>query len=153
MKVHWLFIGLVVAAACAVAPVSAKIIEEKDGYIVSTIEDPGNLPTLETAAARLASNTIRQGQSNNHITNVPGGKTTFDSDLNWGNTANSLSLTISAPGITFGPYYDSKDGSINGRITLRIQNAGGLPSGPWTSTVYGYSVSGSQGYSYAGWAS
>lgn len=73
--------------------------------------------------------------------------TTLGVNLNWGNTGNSLRLTIYIPDCyMLGPYYDGSDGSINGRISLDISNPNGIAKGTWRYCVYGYSVSGVQSY-------
>jgi hypothetical protein len=144
MKVHWLALLLLIGVALAAPSVSAKIIEQKDGYIVTTVDDSVRLPDI----TRLSSSSISQGQSQWYSTYVSYGITSFYADLNWGNPSNSLELTLTAPGATFGPYYDSADGRIDGRVYLRIYNPGGLASGTWGSKVYGYQVAGVQSYSY-----
>ena len=144
MKVHWLAVLLVICTVMTVPVVSGKIVEEKNGYLVTTVDDSIRLPNM----VRLSSSSISQGQSQWYSTYVSSGKTSFYADLNWGNPSNSLELTIPAPGATFGPYYDSADGRIDGRIYLRIYRSGGLITGTWWSKVYGYQVAGVQGYSY-----
>ncbi len=147
MKVHWLALLFIMGLALAIPPVSATIIEEKDGYTVTTVE---HAPSRFADVSALASYTITQGQTRWHTTSVPSGATRFLSDLNWGNTANSLALTIYTPdGSVLGPYYDSADGLTDGRIYLMVTRSGGLPSGTWSSKVYGSSVTGTQTYSYS----
>ena len=93
------------------------------------------------------SSSITQGQTNSHYTNINGFYTSLNVDLNWGNYANSLQLTIYAPdGHVFGPYYDNDDGNRDGRINLYINNPNGIAQGTWNYKVYGYSVSGTQSY-------
>ncbi len=134
---------------CLYPPVSAKIVEEKNGYVVTPGTDTIRLPDM----ALFSSASISQGQTQWYSTSVPAGKTSFYADLYWGNPSNSLALTIAAPDATFGPYYDSADGRIDGRINLRISKSGGLTSGTWWSKIYGYSVSGVQSYTYSASAS
>ncbi|MCK9579780.1 MAG: peptidase domain-containing protein [Methanoregula sp.] len=147
MKVHWLVLLIVVGVALVAPAVSAQVVEEKDGYVVTLVNDPLSLPG--TARLATTSYSLSQGQTMTFLTYVPSGYTAFITDLNWGVPANSLSLTIVAPDSTLGPYYDSSDGVINGRITLRISKASGLASGTWSSFVYGQSVSGSQSFTYS----
>ena len=145
MKVHWLALLLVIGAALAVPVVSAQTVDSKSGYIVTPGHNTIKLPQV----ARLMSSSISQGQSQMYSSSVPSGKTTFYADLNWGNSANSLSLTIRAPDAAFGPFYDSSDGQIDGRINIMISRAGGIASGTWYSMVYGNQVSGTQSYTYS----
>lgn len=150
MKVHLLAIGLLIAIALAVPAVPAMIIEEKNGYTVSTVDDSAR----SLALAAKATYTITQGQTRWHSSFVPSGSTSFITDLNWGNSANSLTKTIYVPdGSTLGPYSDSSDGTVNGRIYLSITRTQGIPSGTWYSQVYGASVSGTQSYSYSTYVS
>jgi cold shock CspA family protein len=146
MKVHYLAILLVVGAALFVPSVSAKIIDEKDGYIVTSGDTTVHMPDI----SRLASSSLSQGQAIWYSTSVPSKKTAFSMDLYWGTPTNSLSLTIYTPDSSvLGPYYDAADGRTDGRISLRISKSGGLSSGTWSSKVYGDRISGSQSYSYS----
>jgi hypothetical protein len=64
MKVHLLVLLLVIGAAVAVPSVSAKIVEEKDGYIVMTGPDTLNVDSLNLRdMSLLSSSSISQGQS------------------------------------------------------------------------------------------
>ena len=144
MKVHWIAILIVLGAALFAPAVSAKIIEEKDGYVVSTIDEDTRFADF----ARLSVSPIIQGQRDYYSTYVPSGKTSFSHFLSWGSVANSLALTIETPAGILGTYYDSSDGSTDGRISLKISRAGGLASGTWPSSVYGHRVSGTETYSY-----
>jgi hypothetical protein len=93
------------------------------------------------------SSSITQGQTNWHYKNLNSYCTSLNVDLNWGNTANSLQLTIYSPdGYIFGPYYDLDDGVTDGRINLYVNNPNGVAQGTWNYKVYGYSVSGTQSY-------
>jgi len=146
MKVHYLALLLVVGAALFVPAVSAKIVDEKNGYIVTSGDNTIRMPEIPA----LATTSISQGQTVYYSTSVPSGKTAFYTDLNWGTPANSLSLTIYTPDASvLGPYYDAADGRTDGRINLKISKSGGLPSGTWSSKVYGYRISGSQSYSHS----
>ena len=91
--------------------------------------------------------TIRQGETNLHGKYVGTGLTLLVVDLNWGDSTDSLRLKIYTPsGSVLGPYYDSADGAVNGRIRLNIQNSNGIESGTWKYEVYGYRVTGTEGY-------
>lgn len=91
---------------------------------------------------------ITQGQINWEDQQISSYTNTLNVDLDWGNPSNSLQLTIYSPdGTVFGPYYDSSDGVIDGRINLYIENTNGIAEGTWMYKIYGYSVSGTQYYS------
>lgn len=145
MKVHWIVFLIVIGALLFAPAVSAKLVETKDGYVVTSVDDTPRLPSV----LPMSSASISQGQTQSYSTYVPAGKTAFIADLYWGVTSNSLSLTINAPDAQLGPYYDAADGKVDGRIYLRISKSGGLTSGNWWSHVYGYQVTGSQSYTYA----
>jgi hypothetical protein len=93
-------------------------------------------------------NYIISGQtsySSSYIQSSPG----FTVDLNWGNSANSLQLTIfCADGSVLGPYYDSADTRADGRICLNFYKTDGsnIPAGIYYAKVYGYHVTGIQSY-------
>jgi len=144
MKVHWFALLIVLGAALFAPAVSAKIIDEKDGYVVSTIDEDARFAGFQS----LSVSTIAQGERDYYSTYVPPGKTSFSHYLSWGSVANSLALTIETPSGILGTYYDSSDGSTDGRISLRISRASGLALGTWPSSVYGHRVSGTETYSY-----
>ncbi len=52
-------------------------------------------------------------------------------DLNSGDPADSLSLSIITPDRVFGPYTDISDGKLDGRIYLRIDGHDNLTPGRW----------------------
>jgi hypothetical protein len=144
MKVHWLALLIIIGAAFSVPTVSAKIIEERNGYIVTTGTDTFRMMDI----SRMSSSSISQGQTQWYTTAVSPLNTAFYSDLNWANPSNSLTLTLVVPTTQFGPYSDASDGTVDGRITLRITKSSGLPAGTWQSAVYGSSVAGVQSYTY-----
>jgi hypothetical protein len=93
-------------------------------------------------------NYIIQGQTTYFYAYSPS-QPGFTVDLNWGNSANSLQLTvITADGYVLGPYSDSADGRIDGRICLYFSKGAGtmIPAGNYYTKVYGYQVTGSQSY-------
>ncbi len=139
MKI-WKIVALfMVAALLAVPAVSAK-----EGYTVrpSTEETP--------PISILVYDSIIQGQTKTYTSNVGTGVNYLEVDLNWGDTADSLSLTIYTPGdSSLGTFYDNDDGVIDGRIHLDIvPNQGYVESGPWKFEVYGVSVVGTEDYNF-----
>lgn len=91
---------------------------------------------------------IAQGETDWHTNTVNTYMTKLSVDLYWGSTSNSLQLTIYSPdGYTFGPYYDSADGTIDGRTHIEITSSTGITQGTWYYKIYGYSVTGTQSYS------
>ena len=114
------------------------------GYIVEPAHETGfGVMSIQTITA-----SITQGVTNWHYKTVSSFITTLNVDLNWGNPANSLQLTIYSPdGYIFGPYSDSYDGSLNGRINLNIINSNGIAQGTWRYAIYGARVTGTQYYS------
>lgn len=144
MRVYWLVLLIVIGATVCVTAATATHIEEKDGYIVTTGNSTNRLPEI----SRFSTSSIMQGQTHWYSTFIPTGKTSLYTNLYWAVPSNSLALTILAPDATFGPYYDSADGQIDGRINLRISRPSGLASGTWWSSIYGYRVAGEQSYTY-----
>jgi hypothetical protein len=138
-------LGVVVLAMPAVAVSSGDSVSKAGpgGYVVTFVKNPP--VTMHLMAAY---NTISQGQYQWQCKNVNSYTTSVPFDLYWGNPSNSLRLRIFTPdGYTLGPYYDSSDGSTNGRVYVNINRDGGVAQGNWNTEVYGYSVSGSQSYS------
>lgn len=149
MKVHLLALVLIIGLALSIPSVSAKIVEEKNGYVVSTIDEGSRFTELVSRGTY----SLTQGQARGHTVNVAYGSTTFNADLNWGTASNSLTLTVYLPNYeSFGPYSDTIDGRNDGRIPLTITRSSGLPSGSWNSLVYGQSITGTQMYSFSPYA-
>lgn len=145
MKVHGIVFLIVIGALLFAPAVSAKIVETKDGYVVSTVDTSSRLPSV----IPMSSASISQGQTDWYSTYIPTGKTAISTNLYWGVTSNSLSLTINAPDSQLGPYYDVADGTMDGQIRLRISKSGGLTVGTWKSYIHGYQVNGAQRYTYS----
>ena len=85
-------------------------------------------------AAILISNSIREGQTMYYYSDVESGANYLEVDLDWGDSTDSLSLTIYAPdGSNTRTYYDADDETVDGRIHLDIvPNQGGyLEPGRW----------------------
>lgn len=66
----------------------------------------------------------------------------FTYDLLWGDTNDSLKLTIFAPDGVMGPYYDDSDGVVNGRIFLQVSREDGIEPGDWYAVVEGEEIEG-----------
>lgn len=146
-----LLVGSGIASASAVkAEPTKKTIADSIAVVPSYGVQPTN--SLEASGAVSPMSvyaTIRQGQTNWHSKYVGPGCHNFYVDLNWGNSANSLRLRIYCPdGSVKGPYFDSYDGRIDGRICVNIYAIGGgyLPVGTYYAEVYGYSVYGVEDY-------
>ncbi len=144
MKVSGIFLTILVCAIVLVPGVSAQNVGTGNGYIVRPAQDL-NLPAV---VLPMSAGTISQGQTAYYSKYVSSGTTTLVPDLNWGDASDSLTLTISAPDATLGPYNDASDGMVNGRIYLSISKPSGLTAGTWNFRVYGERVTGSQGYSF-----
>lgn len=144
MRVSAIGLVLLVCAVVLISGVSAQNVDKNAGYSVTPV---GNLVLPQTMHPMTAG-TITQGQSNWYYYVISSGKTSMITDLNWGDTSDSIALTIFAPDGTLGPYYDSSDGVIDGRINLAISRTTGLAPGTWNFLVYGYHVTGSQSYNF-----
>lgn len=147
MKVHGIVLLIVIGAALFAPAVSAQIIEQKDGYTISTTDGMAGRTRLPLMTP-MSSSVLSQGETHTYSRYVSSGTTSMIADLNWGDTSDSLSLTIIAPDATLGPYYDGADGQVNGRILLRISRSSGLTAGTWWNRIYGYQVAGSEDYSF-----
>ncbi len=92
-------------------------------------------------STQTVSDTITQGETDWYYEYI---SSSFKVELLWGNPSNILTLTIYSPdGAVYGPYYDSDDGRIDGKIALNIRNA--VP-GIWNLRIYGEDVDGVQSY-------
>jgi len=131
----WMLVTLTMAIMLLVAPaVSAE--EQKYTVRPSTSETP-------SAPGRIY-DSIREGQTNTHYSNVGSGVNYLEVDLNWGDPTDSLSLTIYTPGdINLGTYYG--DGSIHLDI---VPNQGYVEPGRWKFKVYGVEVDGVEDYTF-----
>lgn len=135
---------LLIASFAVVSASENSAIVKDGGYVV----EPGHITDINSYGVRSVFATITQGATNWHTKSVSSFITSLNVDLNWGNPSNSLRLKVYSPdGYTFGPYYDSFDGSNNGRINFYINNPNGIAQGTWYYEVYGDSVTGTQTYS------
>lgn len=119
-------------------------------YVVSPSTDD-SADTGDSNISPLSTQYISQGQTINHYVSVGSGVDYLEVDLNWGDTSDSLTLTIYNPSGSQvgGTYRDSSDGSVNGRIHLNITpSSGNVQQGSWRFKVYGESISGSEGYTF-----
>lgn len=144
MKVTVTSMAILVCALVLISGVSAENVDNSTGY---TVTPAGNL-YLPAVMSPMTAGTITQGETDWYSTEVSLGTASLITDLNWGYSPNSLSLTILAPDATLGPYYDISDGTMNGRITLRVSQTGGLTPGTWRFRIYGDNVLGSQNYNF-----
>lgn len=117
-------------------------------YIVSPY--PEDSSDTEDFVSIDSTQSITQGQTITHNVNVGSGVNSIEVDLYWGDTSNSLTLSVYTPsGSKVGTYRDNSDGSVNGRIHLNIDPSQGyVQQGTWKFKVYGESVSGSQSYTF-----
>ncbi|MFA5266727.1 MAG: peptidase domain-containing protein [Methanoregula sp.] len=144
MKISGTFLITLICAVMLVSGVSAQNVEINNGYIVRPVQDLNLAPLIQPMSA----GTISQGQTVYYSKYVSSGTTSLTPDLYWGDTSDSLTLTITAPDATFGPYSDASDGTVNGRIYLSISKTTGLTPGTWNFRVYGERVTGTQSYSF-----
>jgi hypothetical protein len=144
MKVAGISLVILVCAIMLVPGVSAQNVDKSAGYSVTPA---GNL-FMPAVMSPMTGGTITQGETDWYSVIVPSGAASITANLNWGDTADSLSLTAIAPDGTIGPYYDVSDGVTDGRIFLTISRTGGIAAGTWYFKVYGESVQGSQGYNF-----
>ncbi|MFO7967958.1 MAG: hypothetical protein R6U44_10215 [Archaeoglobaceae archaeon] len=70
---------------------------------------------------------------------------TFDVHLDWGDTSDSLTLTIYSPDGSYQTFRDKDDGRVDGRISLTIYDA---TYGSWDFRVHGEEVNGVEYYSF-----
>ncbi|MDE2518304.1 MAG: hypothetical protein O0X93_03000 [Methanocorpusculum sp.] len=135
----------VIAFCMAPAAASAGDSEKKisDNIMVS----PLVLPIYETKSSLTGA--IVSGQTKTYTYVVPSGDTQMDVQLSWKSSSNSLALSLTSPsGRTYGEYNDNYESSTpNARIPVHLEaSSGTLPSGTWTISVIGKSVSGSESF-------
>jgi hypothetical protein len=146
-----LLVGLMAASASAT---KADYIKKPadDGLVFTPVSSVG--PTAFSTDGQFSTMatvyTIRQGQTNWHGKYIPSGCPGYYLDLNWGNPSNSLRLRVyGADGRIYGPFYDSSDGRIDGRILFWVTSGSGtLPPGTYYHEVYGESVYGVEDYTF-----
>ena len=145
MKVFSTSLLALIAAAMVLTPVAyAQDVENENLFEVTTV----GLPFAGLGSAK-AIDTITTGETDTFSQYVWPLTSSLMVDANWGDSSDSLSLTINTPDRTLGPYYDSSDGVVDGRILLRISNPSGyLPMGNWKFSVYGSHVNGVEDYSF-----
>jgi len=136
---------------CCVSFASAAVNEEKGDadviahfgeYTITTAKDFGG-----DIIIRYVYDTITQSETNWHTKNVDSSITVLHVDLNWGDRTDSLRLKIYSPDWQYpGTYFDDADRTINGRISIDIENPNVIAKGTWHYEVYGYEVEGTEDY-------
>lgn len=109
----------------------------------------GNDSAGSTAMADPYNDDIAAGQTDWHSVDISSAVQSFNVDLKWNDTADNLRLEIYTPdGKVLGPYYDSSDGKIDGRIDLNIANpsSGGVATGEYYLKVTDTSPTGKDEY-------
>jgi hypothetical protein len=143
-------VAILVTASASAASANKTTVPSTDGWIVTPLNPSASSMVSTSALSAMATNVyyITQGQNNWKSFYVPSGSTGVTIDLNWGNSANSLQLTMYASdGSVAGPFYDSADGRIDGRICISLsRNDEIIPSGTYYDKTYGYKVSGTEDY-------
>ena len=139
-----LYIVAILLAAMLMPLAAAEDAETTDTYLVTPAFNDSKPHIMP-----LTQGTITQGETDWHSLDVPSGKDELWVDLDWGDTSDSLTLTIYPPdGTVLGPYHDADDGKNDARIALCISKSGGLPSGTWNFKMYGERVQGVEDYSF-----
>jgi hypothetical protein len=114
MRVSGISLAILICVVLLVSGVSAQTVDKTPGYSVDVVKSTG----LPAVVVPMTVSSISQGQTNWYTYAISSGTSSLTVDLNWGNPANSLALTVIAPDGTIGPYYDT---SGTGRITLLIK--------------------------------
>lgn len=145
-----LLVGLMATSASAAKADSVKKPTD-DGLVFTPVST--SIPSVSASgefSAMATVYTIWQGQTNWHGKYIPPGCPGYYLDLNWGNPSNSLQLRVyGADGRVYGPFYDSSDGRIDGRIYFWVTTGSGtLPPGTYYHEVYGYRVYGVEDYTF-----
>ena len=145
MKVSGICLMVLICAVALISGVSAQSLENNAGYVVT----PAQNLQLPSVVRPMSIGTIGQGQTVWYSKYVSPGTSSLTTDLNWGDPATSLTLTIVAPDATLGPFNDASDGTTNGRIYLSVSKSTGLTAGTWNFKIYGERVMGVTSYSFA----
>jgi len=143
-RIVWM--TLIVAALLTPLGAAQGMVAGSDGYVITPAAYEGRelLNLLRNDA------TIHQGESDRYSHAVQPGTSQMTVDLNWGNTASSLSLTIAAPSTVVGTFHDADDGVTDGRIHITVSRSPCIEAGTWEFLVYGEQVSGEEDYTI-GW--
>jgi hypothetical protein len=144
MKVSGIRLAILICALVLISGVSAQNVGNNAGYGVT----PAGSMYLPQVLSPMTVGTITTGKTDWYATSVSPGKTSITTDLNWGYTPDSLTLTVIAPDGTLGPYHDADDGVKDGRIFLTFSRTSGIAPGTWNFKVYGENVLGSQSYKF-----
>lgn len=106
-----------------------------------------NSPGTETISSLRSTQYITQGQTITHNVNVGSGVNYLEVDLDWGDTSDSLTLSIYTPsGSKIGTFHDNDDARIRFNI---YPPQGYIEQGTWKFKVYGESVSGTEDYTFS----
>ncbi|KAF5028679.1 hypothetical protein DSECCO2_656530 [anaerobic digester metagenome] len=143
MRVLFLIMMLMIGVTSVISSTGATDIQTTNGYVVT----PGYDHKIVDGTSRY-SGTIQQGQWIWYSKYLFMGVRQLPVDLNWGSSSDSLTLTVSAPDATLGPYRDGDDGRIDGRIYLVVSKSSGLTPGTWYFGVFGERVAGARSFTF-----
>lgn len=143
MKALFLIMMLMIGVTSVISSTGATDIQTTNGYTVTSGYDQGKIDV-----ASRYSGTIQQGQWIWYSKYLFMGVRQLPVDLNWGSSSDSLTLTVSAPDATLGPYRDGDDGRIDGRIYLVVSKSSGLTPGTWYFGVFGERVAGARSFTF-----
>lgn len=143
MRVLFLIMMLMIGVTSVISSTGATDIQTTNGYVVT----PGYDHKIVDGTSRY-SGTIQQGQWIWYSKYLFMGLRQLPVDLNWGSSSDSLTLTVSAPDATLGPYHDGDDGRIDGRIYLVVSKSSGQTPGTWYFGVFGERVAGARSFTF-----
>ncbi len=131
-----------------VAPWTAVPPGTGDSPDTGSLSTANPLSTEKSSFTLLSAAYMTQGKTAYYNAYVGSGVSMLEVDLNWGDTRDSLTLSIYTPsGSRIGTYSDKSDGSLNGRIHITIDpNSGYVAQGNWKFNPYGSRVSGQEDY-------
>ncbi|MCZ9313369.1 MAG: hypothetical protein O0V67_08310 [Methanocorpusculum sp.] len=137
MRKKLLIVGLLAVVICSIiVPASAETTESSEYVVTPWFGDSPVTRALPIVG------TVGNGQSVDYTYHVSPGSTELNIITEWilFPQNNELMMQIVTPSKNLlGPYRDSYDNKIDGRIPLHIESSS-LESGTWTITVTGESV-------------
>jgi hypothetical protein len=146
MKPKILIMAAVLCTFLLVSGVAAADLADERYVVTSGYSD--YVDVVKSISPMATTYSITQGEIDWYSVDVPRDKQKLSVRLDWGDTSDTIALTIYDHTTAVGTYYDSDDGKTDGCICLSISRSTPLTPGTWYFRVYGEEVEGTEDYTF-----
>jgi hypothetical protein len=137
MKVPWIVLSSLVCLVIVLALVlPGAIPPASPPALPAEGRLPGTLPNGSGTAVPVPNGTVHQERTALFSKTIAAGTPYIIVSLYSGDLDDPISVTVITPDSTLGPFYDSSDGKMDGRIELKISNPDTMKAGTWKFVIH-----------------